>query len=226
MAEFFKRIKTIPTETQFTVFGYIRQNENKLSLFCNITDIISYLCLSYYYIAEYFEKVGDDMKISQDGMTITKIINNNNWNNTSYCHKWIDSNIDQIVEWRFKINELDCGFGICLCLVSRDDKLNEKCIFDAPCYTLYDDADHDIQDINAIIGNSNDIDQLDFDKHDEISVILNTKHREIHLQKNKNEKILFVKNISINHGIKYKMAVTMYEQFNSVSLISFESTKT
>ena len=101
-----KKIKSIKKEIQFTVFGYMRQSENELSLFCNITEGIYYICLAYYYLGEYFEKAGDDIRISDDQMTITKMKSNACWKNTSYGNIWIDSWIHQIVEWRFKINSV------------------------------------------------------------------------------------------------------------------------
>ena len=54
-------------------------------------EIVLFICLLYCYDGEYFEKTGDDIEISQDKMTVTKIMQTNNWNNTSYGYAWIDS---------------------------------------------------------------------------------------------------------------------------------------
>ena len=121
----FKQSKSIKKDTRFTVFGYVRQNENKLSLYCNIPSMISYLCLSYYHHGEYFEKAGDDIQISNDKMTATKVTQEYNWDNTAYGKTWIDSSVDQIVEWKFKINILEKS--IYICLVSKDNRLNRDC---------------------------------------------------------------------------------------------------
>ena len=123
MAACFKQLKSIKKDTRFTVFGYVRQNENKLSLYCNIPSMISYLCLSYYYHGEYFEKAGHDIQISNDKMTVTKVTQECNWDNAAYGKTWIDSSIDQIVKWKFKINTLERS--IYICLVSKDNCLIE-----------------------------------------------------------------------------------------------------
>ena len=59
--------------------------------------MICNLCILYYFHGEYFEKAGDDIQISNDKMTITKIRGGSGWNNTSYGKTWIDSSIPKIV---------------------------------------------------------------------------------------------------------------------------------
>ena len=165
-----KQVKSIKKETQFTVFGYVRQNENKMALFCNIPSMICYLCLSYYYHGEYFEKAGDDLQISNDKMTITKVSNKVNWLNTAYGKTWIDSNIDQIAEWKFKMNKLENY--ICICLVSKDNRLNEDCSIgdDAPNFGFCDYGRILIfggKPTNGFYGSS-------FHQTDQVSMILDT----------------------------------------------------
>ena len=118
--------------------------------------------------------------------------------------------------------------GIGLCLVSKDNRLNEMCVFpqDAPSYTLYDDGDCYVHDQHATARNHADVmEKFSLDADDELSVILNTKDHELYIQKNHDEKILFVNNISLKDGIKYKMAITMGNCMNSVSLIDFKQGK-
>ena len=91
----------------------MRQNEQRLSLYINVTPGICLMCLAYYHQFEYFETAGNDMKISDDKMTVTKLdLENSGWHNTAYGKAWIDSTIHQIVEWKFKINAMHSQYSI------------------------------------------------------------------------------------------------------------------
>ena len=106
MSSSLKQLKLIKQDTKFIVVGYVRQNENKLSLFCNVPSMIPYLCLLYYFHGEYFEKVGDDINISKDKRTITKVVESLKFKNTSYGQIWIDPKVPQIAKWKFMINKM------------------------------------------------------------------------------------------------------------------------
>ena len=228
MAAFLKRLKSIKQDTKLTVFGYVRQNENKLSLFCNVPAMVSYLCLSYFFHGEYFEQAGDDIQISNDKMTITKISNTNDWYNTSYGKKWIDSAIPQIVEWKFKINEMVDGYSIFLCLVSKDNRSNDDCNRkdDYPNYGFSANGRAAVNSQRAYKSTNWKIGLSEKDYHyhegDVISMILNTKSRVINFQKQGGEEVTVIGNITINKDIKYKMAISIQCHLCSVSLIDFK----
>ena len=241
MASFLKQMKCIKQDIKFTVFGYIRQNENNLSLFCNVPSMISYLCLSYYFHGEYFEKVANDVNVSNDKMTITKISNTNNWKNTSYGKTWIDSIIPQIVEWKFKINKMLTGAsgGIFLCVVSMDDRLNEDCNekknikIDYPNYGFNSNGFTSVNDSNGAHKsgewkwyNFPSLMEKKWSNHyyegDIMSMIINTKSRVIYFQKQGGTKVPVIENITISKDTKYKMAVSFYYNSCSVSLIDFK----
>ena len=222
MSSFLKQLKSIRPDIKFTVFGYVRQSENELSLFCNVPSMISYLCLSYYFHGDYFEKAGDDIQISNDKTTITKISEKYNWFNTSYGKTWIESSIPQIVEWKFKINKKESGCSICLCLVSCDNRLNFDCclMFDAPNYGFRGDNRAWIHCHGAKAKKY--YHNFQFKEGYVVSMILDTKERCLYFKKNGKQKVLFVTNMKIGSTIKYKMAVSLREKRNSISLIDFK----
>ena len=205
-----KRLESINTDTRLTVFGYLRQNENKMALFCNISSIISYLCLSYYYHGKYFETAGNDLQTSNDKMAITKVSNNKNLNNTAYGKTWIDSSIDQIVEWKFKFNKSTFAWNarreIYICLVSTDNRLNEDCNksddgpnfgFSNYGYMKIDGAEDSVSDGPDVF------------PHSKISMILNTKERAIYLR-------YHAGTIKRGDDIKYKMAISILQPSDSI----------
>ena len=221
-----KRVKSIKQDTKFTVSGYIRQNEKKLSLFCNVPDMISYLCLLYYFHGEYFEKTGDDIRISKNKMRVTKIVNNNNFRNTSYGKTWIESTVQQMVQWKFKIDKIVYPVGdIYICLVSTDNRLNQDCNDknrDKPNFAIGSPGwvivNGDEYEIKCYVGAN----LVKYGENDIISMILDTKHRQLCFKRNDGNKITLVKCIKIDSDIKYKMAVSLRSKGDSISLIDFQ----
>ena len=224
-----KVLKYIDQRTKFVVFGYIREYENKLSLYINISPGICYICLAYYFLGEYFEKAGNQFIISNDKMTVTKKQESykyeySNWNNTAYGKLWINSTIPQIIKWKFKINELGCLSGICFCLVSKDNRCNENCMSrdskkDYPNYGFCNKLLTIINDDEAIEEKSDDAEK--FEKNDIVLMIFNTIKREFYCQNADQINLITIKNIKIGDNIRYKMAIQMYDSFNSVQLIYF-----
>ena len=218
MASHLKQLKRIKNDIRFTVFGYLRQNENKLALFCNIPALISYLCLSYYYHGECFYKPGHDIKISDDKMRITKIENNEDLMNTSYGKTWIDPSIHQSVRWKFNINKLMIVMYIKL--VSKYIRINGNASesVDAPFFAFNNCA------TKAVYGGEspNHYVSTNFRENEQISMIFNTKIKELHVELHDGKKILLWKNMPIADGVKYKMAITMYSKQDSISLTDFQ----
>ena len=113
-----KKVKLTTQMTKDRVFGFVRRIEQALESYRNIPVIISYLCLAYYSISEYFDKARTDcFKITDDKLTITNIKKCIDEKHTIFMKQWIDSQCDLICEWLFKINtytQPDCmciGWG-------------------------------------------------------------------------------------------------------------------
>ena len=92
-----------------------------------ITDCapIIYLCILYYFHAEYFERCSKDIQISDDKMTITKIKNPDSWNRY-FAKLWIDSISECIVlkfNHDFEESPLSPGY-IELLLISKEFELD------------------------------------------------------------------------------------------------------
>ena len=59
--------------------------------------------------------------------------------------------------------------------------------------------------------------RFEFEEADVISMILDTNTGCLYLQKNNNEKVLFLMNLSIGSEIRYKMAISLKNKTNCVS---------
>ena len=83
MSSVFQKLNSIDNRIKHSVFGYVRSIEAQLSI-CNIPVLISYITLNYYYHNEYFSKYGQQVKLSNNNMTVTKIKTlNEDWGSNS-----------------------------------------------------------------------------------------------------------------------------------------------
>eukprot|EP01084_Bolivina_argentea_P115048 204684_1 len=95
------KLKDINTKTQFLVFGYIRNIEDTL-LSTNVPPLISYVCLAFYFLGEYFEKIGGCTKLNDENRTV---ISDSIGGSTCYGAVNIKSMVEITHIWTFKINK-------------------------------------------------------------------------------------------------------------------------
>ena len=90
-----KEVKSIKYRYQITVFGYIRDYQNRLNLRSDIIQtVIPYTCLAYYYqpMDEFDkDKCGSSIILSEDKLTIqhASFADYDNANCTAICKQWI-----------------------------------------------------------------------------------------------------------------------------------------
>ena len=216
----FKQLSLIDPCDKQLVYGYIRilQTVTQIS---NIPPLISHTILAFYYIAEYFAMTGNDSIISNDNMTITKQKKDYDWNNTSYCNKWINSMNQVIAKWEFEIirGSGDFGGGISFGLVSKEGRVNDDFINfeDRPvyCYNTSGTLQHHGLD-------SDDTEDDDCDvficEGDTFEFILDLIDKTVSIKKSDEEdKYIIFENIEVGKNIKYKMVV-------SLCVIGYETT--
>ena len=99
-------IKQYPDAAQDLVFGYVRDG------FENTPDLISYTILAFYHIEEHFDKCSVEVAVSEDRSTITKL--SRGWKNTSYGKNKVLTKDGGSIRWKIKINHFDqfCVIGI------------------------------------------------------------------------------------------------------------------
>eukprot|EP01084_Bolivina_argentea_P037160 68703_1 len=223
MATTLKQLKQINDHTKRSVFGYVREIQEKLSL-PNIPILISYLCLSYYYHNEYFTKSCDEIEISNDRMSIKKIKGDLSYANTTYCNTWIQSTSNKIAKWTLKATA--CSSYIYICLISNyDDKMNEDCsVYESkymPNYGFHK-KNYDIM-ICEDFGEAVDVMDECIDFNEQFTIILNLKQKSIGYQYDSNDKVRnIIENIQVGNDIKYKLAINIYETGCGISLIDFD----
>ena len=221
--------------SKLLICGYVRELQHKYSL-CNIPIIVSYLCLLHFYDKQdYFDKLGDGVKISSNNK-ITRIRANTffyaknwesrDWKNTTYCKNWINSMSKQIIKWTFTLNN-KCD--ICIGITSIDDEYDDD-FSESHRSIYYSIAENGWRyDYAQFHRNGHlerypkSIQDVEFKENDIISFILNLNTSQIFLQKNMDQNILLFANIKTDKQIKYKFAVSLGKKGDSVTLNNYQS---
>ncbi len=221
------------------VFGYIREHESSKSI--NIPSVISYICLKYHFINEFFDKaLNNYFEISNDKKMITNI--GGTIDHTIYCHQWIPTSSNIMVQWTFFIKKMQNGMYVGL--ASNDKNINKDfCInaAQAPCYQLQNTGDRyyksngdDISWMDAkppyyiceepdhfypLIGTN-----LRWKSGDTITFILdlNDQNDVFCIEINNQPRQVIFNKITKGIDIKYKMALQMPVKDDCVILKSFQ----
>ena len=213
-------LKKINNKHQFLVFGFIRNQQNNLSLSI-IPPIISYLCLGFYYHGNYFSKYPtENIKASDDGMTITCYNESYDqgidkyYYNMAYTKIWIESMSDKIAKWKIRINK--CVERILFRIVSVEENIG---ITTSPYGFTNRGAAYSYGKGKFIPR-----DKLRFEQGDIVTIILNTKDASIATERNgdhDNIKMIFT-GIETGDDLKYKLAFNLYKTNDSVTMLDFE----
>ena len=106
------RLRSIDDNTKYLVSGFIKQSQSLLpfevSPYYNLTELIVQICLIYYAITEYWN-ILDSHFITQQYGTVLKRKILNGWRNTNYGKMVIPSIGNLIYEWHLKINKVRQG---------------------------------------------------------------------------------------------------------------------
>ena len=119
-----QKVKQVEQSTKDVVFGYIKRSYNDKKI---IPELILYICLSYYYQFEIFDKelCSKELKISGlDKNIITKTEGPHSFECNVFGKQWIDSNTNKILKWIIKhiSGDKDIGIGI----VNNKYNINEE----------------------------------------------------------------------------------------------------
>ena len=212
-----RQLKQINNKTRDSVFGYVRKIEERNKLSCSIPKMISYLCLQYYSHGEYFQKCEGNIKIINDKMAITRNVEYPGFSDScSFGKMLIESNVNQIVRWTFKISlsTVDNKGDVWLDIGILYDKEKTYAFRDTgDTIYKYDGSDH-----------VDGIDQIDYDaiKHnDEIILTLDTKKREIRYKKKNHYASFGIYCIAKRHDVRYKLGLCVASLHTVITLTNF-----
>ena len=229
MSKKLKQMRNIECVYKLVTFGYVRSLEKTMSKW-TIPMAIFYKVFCFVFIRDYFSTHCNDLKLSDDNMTVTKLRQpsyfknfNDLWNNNAYMDIWFKSNGDEIITWKFQIKEMkwDGSDEIHFIIVSKDNCLNKTAIniLFAPNYGISNGGlitKNGKGKINPYSGAAYHV------KGDEISIRLDTNQGKIKWSRfGKNEYENMITDIEQSDYIKYKLAISLGSVKNSITLIDF-----
>ena len=110
-----KILSNTDEDTQYTVYGWVRNQEKILKL-TNVPVMISSICIMYYRKEEIFEIAAEHIKVSKNKRIITNTVSEG----FAHCNVYggiqisADNDNKKIYEWKLRMNKMTycCGFGI------------------------------------------------------------------------------------------------------------------
>eukprot|EP01084_Bolivina_argentea_P231139 389864_1 len=212
------------------VFGYTRTYQQLFALF--IPDPIIWICISYYYALNNFDKHGAGLFVEGD-YNETCVVKKTRgdkyyyWNACVYGSEWIHSMYNTLIKYKIKINAVQRGDSeIGIGIVSNDDKLIGSFVNTKHIYYSYFNHGHklcrDAPEATAISDRYGTI----FTKNDTITLILDFKSKvpSLCFEVNDVSQGFVTTNIMQNENIKYKLIVTMWNNGDSVTIVNYEET--
>ena len=195
------------------MYGWIREAEKELNIEF-VPPLISALSILYYHQDEIFEYIADDVKVSQDKKSITKI-NECNWQNNSYGIIEISSMSNIICKWDLRITSLKDSanliMGVSSIQVLNDDFEDHSGIH----YAIWDDGE--LNDCGEWISRSLGTEIVE---GDQVSIILDLPKAQFRVSVNGGEDIMAFENIERKEKVKYKLMVSMYGPQTAVQILN------
>ena len=216
----FKLLSKIDERTKLSVHGWIRNKEKTLKL-RNIPSMVNAICILYFRDDEVFEINHDNMKVSENKKTITKISDNWGWTSCSYGLNAINSNSDMTYQWDLNIkNPEGKEAGIVVGIASRTKSFRDvwTCTL-APgdLMYLYGNWGHvcDRRDVDKEYGTGIS------DGNGKISIHLDLKLGQLSFSVNDVNQGIAFENIKKNQDIQYRLVVSLFYVGASVEIINF-----
>eukprot|EP01084_Bolivina_argentea_P104656 187398_1 len=213
--------KLIDTKTKNLVYGYIRKNEKLLNglniIYSNMPELVMYICLTYYYIGHYFEKLPTCLKahteLTNGQTTIWKIDLDKCLNNAVYGNEWINSNAKTKYIWTIKANRSRSYGGIGIGIVSN--KHHQNIDFDWDDKFSYYCSNGGYLAINGIKTSENG---AEYTTDDVFSFILDLNEKCIYYHVNGNKKQILFQHVETGEDIKYRFALSLFYLHDSVTV--------
>ena len=217
---------------ELLVDGYIRNIQQMMTKIIPMSIIT--ICYDYHGVMDYFSIAGKNVDISEDCLMATRKDDTlDDYDNTSYGTKWMNSTEKMVIKWTLRIlfNEV-YGVGIFIGITNNDSFANNAFYDDGKIENniyyayqneqqLYSSHKDDGIEPGFYVKEYGD----EYGKDDIIMMELNLKEATLQYYKNGEPQGIACKNIIKDENIKYKLMVSMFSERDSIQIINFQKTK-
>ena len=220
-ANTFKKLAKIDKRYKYAVYGWIREAEHQLQLI-NVPLMISSICLLYYYEEELFNILEKDIQISTDKKCITKIRNHRSWSNNSYGINTLDSDSDIVYQWDLKIMKSHSSY----IHIGISSKIQPNLYWRIDNTQCAGSKSYMVWEMGLSCCHSSvewSKNGIEFGEGNIVSIILDLSKAEMRIALDGEDKGVVFRNIDKGRDIKYRLAVSLYGQDDSVRILNFKS---
>ena len=200
---------------KYAVFGYIHQVQhelfpnNDINPYYTIPELVIFLCLSYFYVTDYFDDANckSNVKLSNNNKTITVITNNVV---KHHCVNWVNSTDNKIVKWKLKCGTFEKSTNIYMV-----ESMNSK------CWTFISGGiiRRPYRSLSRLPGLSGSA--YGFASDDEVEIILDLVEAKLKYVINGKYRDIIDENLPKNNQTKYQLAVFLNEPGSSITLLNY-----
>ena len=212
-----KALQKCSITRKYAVFGFIREVTKAQSL-QHIPDLIRYICLAYYTpYGDFFDKWDDiKMKVSVSQCIATLSNHGSYLPVTLYGHQWIKSLSNNKHEWIFELDEVHGNISIG---ISADDNEFDKSVgSNGGSYAICNNTAGDFIFISVMSNYS----AREIPRGLPSQITMTLLNGKLSFTINKRNYHAF--SVKIGKNIKYKMAVTLRSEGDSITLKKYIKT--
>merc|ERR1712228_734245 len=212
-------LKAIDPFTKSTVFGYIRECQHLFKHENNpyfiIPELVSLIVLKYYFINGYFDIIATEkgVTLSDDKKTIIFSEGDSTWDNTSYINVQPKFSVPAIYKWFIKINK--CVSTHIMIALTPSIQSNNG-LFGEFDYVYWSSNGKSM--ISASFAEYGEA----YDTGDEITVVLNTKSKQLSFEKNGKCQGILSDKIEYSESMKYSVGISLYAAKSSCTIRKVE----
>ena len=214
MSSFASRLRQIDIRSKLIVNGFIRESQKLLpfedNAYNNLNALIIQICLIYYSIIEYWDKVSPAF-ITEENGTVLKKITSPSWSNANFGKVIVPSIGICIYEWSLKINKLMTGHAFVGIIDAKCNSTNENISAASRKYCAY--LWYGFSGSSGISSQHLDY-ELKYRTGDEILIRMNTKQGKLEFYKMSNNgkgmELSFKTDYKQDKYLSYKIAATIF----------------
>ena len=156
-----------------------------------------------------------------DSNTITKIEKGKDWDNAIYIKDWINSSSNKTYNWKITNNKAKYANSICIGLITNQHhhKADDAIYNHKACYAFFSNGDLDHGEDLMRKG------PKFWAPGRVITVSLDLVNKQISITVDDGEKHILFENIDKSPSVKYKLAITLYDTDDSVSVSFIDNRK-